>query len=93
MKRNYTHWIVIQEILEENAYFRGTIRKAQDEVVIDGKSYHGWFSRDNDEALWHTKGKNSWSEMGYEVVLYITADDTTRGYFSRFKKVTIKDRL
>ena len=31
--------------------------------------------------------------MGYEVILYITADDTTRGYFSRFKKVTIKDRL
>ena len=92
-KETNTHWIVIQEILEENAYFRGTIRKAQDEVVIDGKSYYGWFSRDNDEALWHTKGKTSWSEMGYEVVLYITADDTTRGYFSRFQKVTIKDRL
>lgn len=31
--------------------------------------------------------------MGYEVVLYLTADDTTRGYFHRFQKVEIRDRL
>lgn len=31
--------------------------------------------------------------MGYEVVLYITADDVTKDYFHRFKKVDINGRL
>lgn len=92
-KETNTKWIVIQEILEENAYFRGTIRKAEDEVVINGNSYAAYLRRPEYEELWHTKGQMSWSEMGYEVVLYITADDTTREYFHRFQKVNIKDRI
>ena len=31
--------------------------------------------------------------MGYEVVLYITADEVTTNYFHRFKKVEINNRL
>ena len=31
--------------------------------------------------------------MGYEVVLYITKDETTTDYFHRFKKVEISGRL
>ena len=92
-KETNTKWIVIQEILEENAYFRGTIRRAEDEVIIDGKSYYAYLKRPSYHTLWHTKGLNSWSEMGYEVVLYITADDTTRDYFHRFTKVVINDHL
>ncbi len=92
-KETNTKWIIIQQILEETAYFRGTIRKAEDEVVINGHSYYAWFSRDGQESLWHTKGLNSWSEMGYEVRLYITANEETKNYFHRFEKVKIKDRL
>ena len=40
-----TRWIVIQEILEENAYFRGTIRKAEDEIIINGKTYYGYLGK------------------------------------------------
>ena len=92
-KETDTKWIVIQEILEENAYFRATIRKAEDEIIIDGKSYYGYLGKWSKEALWHTKGLTSWSEMGYEVVLYITRDETTENYFHRFKKVEISGRL
>jgi len=92
-KETDTHWIVIQEILEENAYFRATIRKAEDTIVIDGKSYYGYLGKWSHDALWHTKKLNSWSEMGYEVVLYIKRDESTEGYFERFKKVTINGRL
>ena len=92
-KETDTKWIVIQEILEENAYFRGTIRKAEDEIIIDGKSYYGYLGKWSKDTLWHTKGLNSWSEMGYEVVLYITRNEETEDYFHRFKKVTINDRL
>ena len=31
--------------------------------------------------------------MGYEVVLYITRDETTENFFHRFQKVNISDRL
>lgn len=92
-KETNTRWIVIQEILEENAYFRATIRKAEDEVVIDGKSYYGYLGKWTKGELWHTKGLNSWSEMGYEVVLYITKDETTEKFFHRFQKVEIRDRI
>lgn len=92
-KETDTKWIVIQEILEENAYFRGTIRKAEDEIVIDGNTYYGYLGKWTKDTLWHTKGLNSWSEMGYEVVLYITRNEETENYFHRFKKVTINDRL
>ena len=92
-KETATQWIVIQEILEENAYFRATIRKAEDEIIIDGKSYYGYLGKWSKDALWHTKGHNSWSEMGYEVVLYITRDETTEDFFHRYKKVEINGRL
>lgn len=92
-KETDTRWIIIQEILEENAYFRGTIRKAEDEVIINGHPYYGYLGKWSKEALWHTKGLNSWSEMGYEVVLYITKNEETEDFFHRFKKVMISNRL
>ena len=92
-KETNTRWIIIQEILEENAYFRGTIRKAEDEVVINGHPYYGYLGKWSKDALWHTKGLNSWSEMGYEVVLYITKNEETENFFHRFQKVMISNRL
>ena len=87
-----TRWIVIQEILEENAYFRGTIRKAEDEIVINGKTYYGYLGKWTKGELWHTKRTTSWSEMGYEVVLYITKDETTLNFFHRFQKLWISGK-
>lgn len=92
-KETSTRWIVIQEILEENAYFRATIRKAEDEVIIDGKTYYGYLGKWTKGELWHTKSSTSWSEMGYEVVLYLTRDETTEKFFHRFQKVNIRDRV
>jgi len=92
-KETSTRWIVIQEILEENAYFRATIRKAEDEIVIDGNTYYGYLGKWTKGELWHTKKTNSWSEMGYEVVLYVTKDETTEKFFHRFQKVEIRDRV
>jgi len=92
-KETDSRWIVIQEILEENAYFRATIRKAEDEIIIDGKTYYGYLGKWTKGVLWHTKQTNSWSEMGYEVVLYITRDETTEKFFHRFQKVEIRDRV
>jgi len=92
-KETSTRWIVIQEILEENAYFRATIRKAEDEVIINGNPYYGYLGKWTKGELWHTKSLNSWSEMGYEVVLYITRDETTENFFHRFQKVNIRDRV
>ena len=92
-KETDTKWIVIQEILEENAYFRATIRKAEDEIIINGKSYYGYLGKWTKGELWHTKQLRSWSEMGYEVVLYITRDETTENYFHRFQKLEISGRL
>lgn len=87
-----TRWLVIQEILEENAYFRATIRKAEDEIVVNGKTYYGYLGRWRHDELWHTKKHTSWSEMGYEVVLYIQKNEDTEGYFHRFQKLWISGK-
>lgn len=92
-KETNTRWIVIQEILEENAYFRATIRKAEDEIIINGTAYYGYLGKWSKEQLWHTKQLNSWSEMGYQVILYITRDEVTENFFFRFQKVKINNRL
>lgn len=92
-KETNTNWIVYLEYLEEDAYFRARIRRCEDEVEINGKKYSAYLRRPNDQDLWHTKNNISWSEMGYEVVLYITRNEDTENFFHRFQKVRIKDRL
>ena len=92
-KETNTNWIVYVEYLEEDAYFRARIRRCEDEVEINGKKYPAYMRRPNDQDLWHTKHNISWSEMGYEVVLYITRDENTEDFFHRYQKVRIKDRL
>lgn len=92
-KETNTKWIVIQEILEENAYFRGTIRKAEDEITINGKSYYGYLGKWSNGELWHNKNNIAWNEMGYEVVLYITRNEDTENFFYRFQKLKIGKKL
>ena len=95
-----SYWIIFLQYSEETAYFRGQIRKADDEIQVipidaDGEQgepiiYHGWTTGPNeDEAIWNVKKGVIWNDLYYSKILYITKDETTSAFFKRFDRVVI----
>ena len=94
-----TYWIVYMQYSEETAYFRGEIRKADQEIEIivvddDGNEqtlvYRGWMTGPNETStLWNTKHGISWNDLNYTKQLYITKDENTAVFFERFDRVII----
>ena len=94
-----TYWIVYMQYSEETAYFRGEIRKADQEIeiiVIDDegnettKIYRGWMTGPNETSvLWNVKHGIVWNDMNYTKQLFITKDEDTSVFFERFDRVKI----
>ena len=94
-----TYWIVYMQYSEETAYFRGEIRKADQEIeiiVIDDegnestKVYRGWMTGPNETStLWNTKHGIVWNDLNYTKQLFITKDEDTAVFFERFDRVVI----
>lgn len=98
-----SHWIVYMQYSEQTAYFRGEIRKADEEIQIipiekDGSEgdpliYYGWTSGpDETDILWNVKKGVVWNDMNYSKLLYITKDETTLAFFKRFDRVNINGK-
>ena len=95
-----SYWIIFLQYSEQTAYFRGEIRKADDEIEVipiedDGSPgdpviYHGWTTGPNeDQAIWNVKKGVVWNDLYYHKLLYITKDETTEAFFRRFDRVVI----
>lgn len=94
-----TYWIVYLQYSEQTAYFRGQIRRADDEVSIvligpDGEqeeqTYRGWTTGPNETStLWNVKKGVVWNDLNYKKLLYITKDENTLAYFKRFDKIKV----
>ena len=95
-----SYWIITLQYSQETAYFRGEIRKADDEIEIipieeDGSQgepviYRGWTTGPNeDQAIWNVKRGVIWNDMYYTKILYITKDEQTEAFFKRFDRVVI----
>ena len=88
-----TYWIVYMQYSEETAYFRGQIRRADEEILIldaDGNTltYHGWSTGpDERNALWNVKKNIVWNDLNYTKLLYITRDSDTLAFFRRFDRI------
>lgn len=97
-----TYWIVYMQYSEETAYFRGQIRKADEEIeiiVIDDEgnenpiTYRGWMTGPNEtNVLWNVKKGIAWNDMNYTKILYITKDEDTLAFFQRFDRIMINGK-
>ena len=97
-----TYWIVYMQYSEETAYFRGEIRKADEEIEIitvdeEGNEtstmYRGWMTGPNETtALWNVKKGVVWNDLNYTKLLYITKDEDTLAFFQRFDRVMINGK-
>lgn len=98
-----SYWIVYMQYSEQTAYFRGQIRRADQEIQIipiekDGSEgdpiiYHGWTSGpDQTDILWNIKNGVVWNDLNYTKEVYITKDETTLAFFKRFDRVNINGK-
>ena len=97
-----TYWIVYMQYSEETAYFRGEIRKADEQIEIitidnqgneQSKIYRGWMTGPNETTiLWNTKKNVTWNDLNYTKILYITKDEDTLAFFQRFDRVIINNK-
>lgn len=86
--RTGKHWIVYTAWETEEAYFRARIRKCDYEIDVDGKKYWTWVRGPVETALvWRQKHKIEFNDMNYSILLYVTKDERTDKFFTRFRIV------
>lgn len=91
-KQTNTRWLVYLQALEEDAYFRAEIRRCDQEVEINGKSYWVYLRGPVQTSIeWTQKRGVEWNTLNYSLVMYITADDVSNNYFERFKTIKVLD--
>lgn len=91
-KENNEHWLVFLQSLDEKAYFRSEIRKCEAEAEIGQEKYWIYIRGPIEtDVRWDSKAGIIWNSLNYSIVFYITADDNTKPYFTRFTKIKISD--
>ena len=91
-KQNNEHWLDFLQSLDEKAYFRSEIRKCEAEAEIEQEKYWIYIRGPVETDIkWNSKVGITWNSLNYSIVFYITADDNTKSYFTRFTKVKISD--
>lgn len=93
-KETNTHWLVYLEYLEEDAYFRAKIRRCDQQIKVNNKSYWVYIRGPVETSIeWNQKAGVEWNTMNYSLVMYITNDANTNEHFHRFQKIKIIDPL
>ena len=91
-KQTHTHWLVYLRYIQEDAYFRAQIRRCDQQVKINDKSYWVYLRGPTQTSIeWTQKAGVEWNTLNYSLVMYITAEQNTNEYFERFKKVKVLD--
>lgn len=89
--RTKRYWIVDLQQHTEEAYFRGTITRADYTIDVNGKRY--WISiRGPVETttVWNQKHGWIWNDLNYSIALKIAKDSNTVNYFTRHQKVKMQ---
>lgn len=90
-----TYWMVFMQYSEEIAYFRGEIKKTEDEAIIstaEGRklNYKVCTVGPNESKIdWNNKNGVVWNNLNYSKIMYITRDKNTEAFFRRFTRVLV----
>ena len=91
-KQNNEHWLVFLQSLDEKAYFRSEIRKCEAIANIEKEEYWIYIRGPVETDIkWNSKSGIIWNSLNYSIVFYITANENTNKYFTRFTKIKISD--
>jgi hypothetical protein len=89
--RTEKYWMINLQQHTEEAYFRGTITRADYELDIDGETYWA-IARGPVETTteWQQKHQISWNNLNYSLVLQVAKNSKTVNYFTRHQVTKIK---
>ena len=89
--RTEKYWMVDLQQHTEEAYFRGTITRADYELDVDGKTYWA-IARGPIETTtdWKLKHQIAWNNLNYSLVLKVAKDSRTVNYFTRHQVIKVK---
>lgn len=91
-KQTNTHWLVYLQYLQEDAYFRSEIRRCDQQVNVNDTPYWVYIRGPVQTSIvWNQKQKVEWNDLNHSLVMYITKDENTCGYFYRFQKLKVLD--
>lgn len=86
-------WLVYLQHLEEDAYFRGDIRRCDYTIDIDGHEYPVYVRGPVETDIpWNQKKGMVWNDLNYSLVMYISKNEETDSYFSRFTKIDFDNK-
>ena len=86
--RTDTWWIVLNQRLTEEAYFRGEIRKCNYEIQAEVNTYRIALRGPVETALvWNQKHQIQFNDMNYSLMFYITKNAETDAFFTRHRIV------
>ena len=91
-KENQSYWLVYLQNLEEEAYFRGTLRRCRYELTIGENTYKIYFCGPSVKTMdWNSENQIIWNGLNYDAMLTITQNEETLKFFNRFTKVKINN--
>ena len=86
--RTESYWIVYLQHLEEEAYFRASIRKCNYDIEINNNRYWTYVRGPVETALiWRQKHQIEMNDLNYSLLMYITKNEETLEYFKRFQVI------
>lgn len=89
--RTKAFWMVDLQQHTEEAYFRGTITRANYEIDIDGNTYWAVGRGPNEISTdWQTTHRISFNNLNYSLVLKVIKNSQTIKFFTRHQVVKIK---
>lgn len=89
--RTKSWWLVNSRQFTEEAYFRGSICKANYEFEINGEIYRAVLkSPDTRDESWYKGMGNLLNKLNYSLVLQVAKDKNTVDYFTRERITKIK---
>lgn len=91
-KETNTYWLIYLQYLQEDAYFRASIRRCDQEIEINNKVYKVYIQGPEETSIqWNQKNNIEQNDMNYSLVMYITKNEDTINYFRRFAITKIKE--
>ena len=93
-KETNSYWIVYSQFLSELAYFRGAMRRCEDDTIdVNGRAYRYYLKGPSEQGIdWQKSKRFIFNELNYTVEIYISNNSETKQFFQRFAKCKIKDK-
>lgn len=85
-----SYWLVYNKNDEEYAYFRGELRRCNQEMEIDGKKYRVYFRGPDEKKIdWKKEGHTQFNTLNYIAQIFLPNTEELKELFHRFTIIKI----